>query len=96
MESPRLEIHPLVQKGKVTADELFQYYHIAMAAVSTLLEAQASEFREQVVASFCKRLKLRNRGSGLGQPLQATLNGLMLRLLPGIIANLKTTNKDEK
>eukprot|EP00668_Euglena_longa_P009168 GGOE01011061.1.p1 GENE.GGOE01011061.1~~GGOE01011061.1.p1 ORF type:complete len:1225 (-),score=408.76 GGOE01011061.1:1387-4929(-) len=78
------EVHPLVQMGEITADELRHHYAILQTGLCTLLASQVKEVKAQMVKSLCDRMHVTDFGVDESL-LPKTLHGLITRVLAATI-----------
>eukprot|EP00668_Euglena_longa_P007456 GGOE01008930.1.p1 GENE.GGOE01008930.1~~GGOE01008930.1.p1 ORF type:complete len:860 (-),score=260.68 GGOE01008930.1:746-3265(-) len=80
-----IEVHPLLQRGETTAEELRLHYAILQTGLRTLLATQTKLAKAQMLKQLCERLHIPNYGAE-GQQFLNTLHGLISRLLPATIS----------
>eukprot|EP00668_Euglena_longa_P028208 GGOE01035365.1.p1 GENE.GGOE01035365.1~~GGOE01035365.1.p1 ORF type:complete len:602 (-),score=202.00 GGOE01035365.1:338-1972(-) len=83
------DTHPLVENGTVSAEDLQQYLTVAVTTLSSMLATQTEKFKEVMVRGLCERLHVTYSGSD-GSPLQRSLRGIALRVLPSIVSSLSS------
>eukprot|EP00667_Euglena_gracilis_P009754 EG_transcript_9912 len=79
-----IEVHPLVVRGDITAEDLRRHYNVLQTGISTLLVPMSKAFRHQMVKEMCARLHVPNHGLE-GPQLRSTLHGLIQRVLPATV-----------
>eukprot|EP00668_Euglena_longa_P038063 GGOE01049033.1.p1 GENE.GGOE01049033.1~~GGOE01049033.1.p1 ORF type:complete len:592 (-),score=197.90 GGOE01049033.1:142-1746(-) len=82
-----VETHPLVENGTVSMDDLKRCHAVALKTLSAVLETQTERFREVVLRGLCDRLHVRCVGID-GALLERSLHGIVLRVLPSVVAHL--------
>eukprot|EP00667_Euglena_gracilis_P000310 EG_transcript_310 len=79
------EKHPLVLRGRATADEVRKHHTIILTALQTLLAVQSARFKQDTLKALCSQLHVQNYGVDANN-LQKTLHGLIQRVLPATLA----------
>eukprot|EP00668_Euglena_longa_P009328 GGOE01011255.1.p1 GENE.GGOE01011255.1~~GGOE01011255.1.p1 ORF type:complete len:348 (-),score=78.71 GGOE01011255.1:1115-2128(-) len=82
-----VDTHPLVENGTVSAGDLRWHHTMAMTTLSAVLATQTERFKEAMLRGLCERLHVRHVGND-GTALQRSLHGIVLRVLPSVVAAL--------
>ena len=82
--APAIGRHPLVKKGRISAEDLKRNHDILVAGLQALFSTPAKKDKATALKIFCDRLKVPYKGIGQAE-VQKTVQAISMRMLPSTV-----------